>query len=68
MNRSLPRHIAGTSRQWKTLKRREWRAVLAEYERFRLGVAYTPAVPLIDQIGRLFAEITERLSVAKWGR
>lgn len=41
--RKLPSHIPGTSRDWKQLKRREWKAVLKAFEIFRGGCAYTPA-------------------------
>jgi len=42
MKRKLPSHIGGTLKQWRALKRREWRVVVKAIERFNLGCAYTP--------------------------
>jgi len=40
--RLMPDHIAGTARQWRVRKRREFRAIIDAFNKFRLGCAFTP--------------------------
>ncbi len=65
-NRILPVHIAGTLRQFKARKRREWRAIEKAAEVYRRGCAFAPV-----RTGALWAILEagrDALSVKNWGR
>lgn len=59
----------GTTRQWKTQKRREWKAIVRAYEVYRVGSAYTPTYPTIGlDLEKLLRDGQTALSEKKWGR
>ncbi len=63
----LPKYLGCTQRTWKARKRREWKAVIAAFEAFRIGCAFTPVYP-VELLGELLNRNTRLLSAKEWGR
>lgn len=59
-------HIHGTLRQFKQRKRREFRAIVQAFERYRLGCAFAPYET--HKLARCLKEGVMKLSVKEWGR
>jgi len=71
----LPRHL-GTSREFKTEKRRAFRKVRKAVDEFRMGCAYSPVYdidpvtrkPYWDAFESLLKRFETSLSIKEWGR
>jgi len=60
-------HIQMTKKEWRRLKRAQWKEVIAQLRRFRSGYAYTPASGTFDDLSELADEITHSISSKQWG-
>lgn len=70
----LPEHIAeqrgiSTMRQWRVIKRREFKAIVNAVDAFRHGCAYTPLRNgEMDTLGNTLESMKAALSVKEWGK
>jgi hypothetical protein len=60
-------HIQMSKKEWRRLKRAQWKDVIAQLKRFRFGCAYTPASKTFDDLSELADEITSLISSRRWG-
>ena len=57
-----------TMREWKQLKRSEWKDVQRAMEKFRLGCAFVPNHDLLCKIFQLMNSVSDGMKRENWGR
>lgn len=58
-----------TQRQWRKMKRRDLKNLIAAFDEYRIGSAYCPGKNgEVGIIGKLLAELKTSHSIKKWGR
>lgn len=57
-----------TAREFKELKRRQWRAVMAAMDEYALGCAASPAYSMFDDVHKAARRIEQLQSIKEWGR
>ena len=57
-----------TQREFRTLKRFRWVAVMRALERYSLGCAFSPAYPELEKIFTLAYVVKRKQSVKEWGK
>lgn len=70
MAKSMPRHIIknhGSTRKFKSDKRRDLKRAINAVGNLRLGCAYTPALKEIVEVFTLLEKARKKLSVKNWG-
>lgn len=72
-NPPIPPHVLKqeglkTSREWKTLKRRQAKELELALNEFRFGCARCPGYEEVVQLEKSIERLRETLSVKQWGR
>lgn len=58
-----------TQRQWRQMKRRDLKNLIAAFDEYRLGSAYCPNKNgEVEAIRKLLNDLKESHSIKKWGR
>ena len=62
----FPAHLGTTPKEWRALKRTEWREVMQAIARYELGSAFCPAGNALYHLGKLAYQVDEALKPNDW--